>query len=69
MTAPRKKGRGGLRSPAGGRPKSEDGPGKAIMLKFPQRHLGALGESAKAMGLPISTACVRLILQALRSKT
>ena len=69
MKAKKKSGRGGLRSPAGGRPKSEDGPGKPIMLKFPQRHLAALGESAQAMGLPVSTACVRLILQAIRPKT
>lgn len=69
MKVAKKTGRGGLRSPKGGRPRSEDGPGKAIMLKFPRRHLAALDASATGMDLPVATACVRLILQALRAKT
>ena len=39
------------------------------MLKFPRRHLAALDASATGMDLPVATACVRLILQALRAKT
>lgn len=60
--------RGGLRNPKGGRPKSPDGPGHAILLKFPKRRLGALRAEAEKMGLPMSTACVRLLLAALAGR-
>ncbi len=60
--------RGGLRNPKGGRPKSPDGPGHAILLKFPKRHLATLRVEAAKMGLPVSTACVRILLAALSGR-
>ena len=60
----RKSKRGGLRSPAGGRPPSEDGPGHKVLVTIPQWALPAVRAAADAMGKPLSTACKVWVVRA-----
>jgi hypothetical protein len=63
VTVPAKR-RGGLRSPAGGRPKLPGGPGHKVLVTIPQWAMPAIEAQAARMGQPLAAACRAWVLSA-----